>query len=126
MGNKKKLLLIEKMIYFKKTRIIKVNDIYKVSSFQIHKKGRYGMTEYNQSWFENIRLQRFNQWNLAKKKLKMGQIFGYLLNTIRPGIEKMCFFNWEYLSYYRSLWNFLICFLFVSQFYVDRAYQPIF
>ena len=61
-----------------------------------------------------------------KKKLKMGPTFAYLLNTIRPGIEKMCFLNWEYLSYYRSLWNFLICFLFVSQFYVDRAYQPIF
>ena len=61
-----------------------------------------------------------------KRKLKMGPTFGYLLNTIRPGIEKMWFFNWEYLSYHRSLWNFLICFLFVSQFYVDRAYQPIF
>ena len=61
-----------------------------------------------------------------KRKLKMGPTFGYLLNTIRPGIEKMWFFNWEYLSYYRSLWNFLICFLFVSQLYVDRAYQPIF
>ena len=25
----------------------------------LHKKRRYGMTEYNQSWFENIRLQRY-------------------------------------------------------------------
>ena len=25
----------------------------------LHKKRRYGMTEYNQFWFENIRLQRY-------------------------------------------------------------------
>ena len=35
MDNKKKLLLMEKIIYFKNTKIIKINDIYKVSSFQI-------------------------------------------------------------------------------------------
>ena len=35
MDNKKKLLLMEKAIYFKKTKIIKINDIYKGSSFQI-------------------------------------------------------------------------------------------
>ena len=35
MDNKKKLLLMEKIIYFKKTKIMKINDIYKVSSLQI-------------------------------------------------------------------------------------------
>ena len=35
MDNKKKLLLLEKTVSFKKTKIVKVNDIYKVSSFQI-------------------------------------------------------------------------------------------
>ena len=35
MDNKKNLLLMEKIIYFKNTKIIKINDIYKVSSFQI-------------------------------------------------------------------------------------------
>ena len=59
----------------------------------LHKKRRYGMTEYNQSWFENIRLQRYEvlineTWR--KKKIKMGpQSFGYLLNRICPGIGKI-------------------------------------
>ena len=35
MDNKKKLLLMEKIIYFKKTKIMKINDIYKDSSLQI-------------------------------------------------------------------------------------------
>ena len=58
----------------------------------LHKKRRYGMTEYNQSWFENIRLQRYEvlvneTW---RKKIKMGpQSFGCLLNRICPGIGKI-------------------------------------
>ena len=40
----------------------------------------------------------------GEKKFKMGpQTFGYLLNMIRPGIEKMWLFNWDCLSYYRIL-----------------------
>ena len=72
----------------------------------LHKKRRYGMTEYNQAWFENIRLQRYEvlvneTW---RKKIKMGpQSFGYLLNRICPGIGKIWFFNWDCLLYYRSL-----------------------
>ena len=72
----------------------------------LHKKRRYGMTEYNQSWFENIRLQRYEvlvneTW---RKKIKMGpQSFGYLLNRICPDIGKIWFFNWDCLLYYRSL-----------------------
>ena len=52
-----------------------------------------------------------------QKEFKMGpQTFKYLLNKNRSGIEKIKFFNWNCLSYYKSLSNSLICFLFVSQF----------
>ena len=30
------------------------------------------------------------------EKVKIGpQTFGYMLNMIRPGIEKKCFLNWD-------------------------------
>ena len=52
-----------------------------------------------------------------QKEFKMEpQTFKYLLNKNRSGIEKIEFFNWNCLSYYKSLSNSLICFLFVSQF----------
>ena len=47
----------------------------------LHKKRRYGMTEYNQSWFENIWLQRYEvlineTWRKKKSKwdLKVSDI----------------------------------------------------
>ena len=62
-----------------------------------------------------------------QKKTQNGTNFRIFGKHDSPRHRKnVFFFNWEYLSYYRSIWNFLICFLFVSQFYVDRAYQPIF
>ena len=74
----------------------------------LHKKRRYGMTEYNQSWFENIWVQRYEVLinEIWQKEFKIGpHIFQYLLNMIHPGIGKMEFFNWDSLSYYRSLSN---------------------
>ena len=84
-----------------------------------HEKRRYGMIEDNQSWFENIWIQRYGILinEIWQKEFKMRpQTFEYLLNMNRPGIEKMEFFNWDCLSYYRSFSNSLICFLFVYQF----------
>ena len=54
------------------------------------------MTEYNQSWFENIRLQRYEVLisEISRRKFKMRpQTFEYLLNMIRPGIEKNVVFQ---------------------------------
>ena len=85
----------------------------------LHKKRRYGMAEYNRSWFESIWVQRYEVSinEIWQKESKMGpKTFEYLVNIIRPGIEKMELFNWDCLSHYRSLSNSLICFLFVSQF----------
>ena len=58
----------------------------------LYKKRLYWMTEYNQSWFENIWVKRnevlINE--IGQKEFRMGpQTFEYLLNMIRPGIEKM-------------------------------------
>ena len=56
-----------------------------------HKKRRYGRTEYNQSWFENIWVQCYEVliYEILQKEFKMEpQTFEYLLNMIRPGIEK--------------------------------------
>ena len=66
----------------------------------------YGMLEYNQSWFENIGLEGYEVLinEIWQKKIKMEpQTFKYLLNMIRPGIEKMWFFKWDCLSYNRPL-----------------------
>ena len=60
------------------------------------------MTEYNQYWFENIWVQRYEVLinEIWQKKFKMGpQIFEYLLNMISPGMAKMGFFNRDCLSY---------------------------
>ena len=47
----------------------------------------------------------------GKKEFKMRpQTFEYLLNMNHPGIEKMEFFNWDSLPYYKSLSNSLIFF----------------
>ena len=58
----------------------------------LHKKRRYGMLEYYQFWLENIRLQRYEVLinKIWGKKIQNGT-FEYLLNTIRPGIEKCGF-----------------------------------
>ena len=147
MDNRKKLLLLmnfwsiyrKKTIYFKRRRLLKLMVFIKWHliqsnfmgqiSFQQpsilllenipHKKRRYGMTEYNQSWFENFGVQRYEVliYEIWQKELKIGpQTFKYLLNMIFPGIEKMAFFNWDCLSFCRNLSNSLIGFLFVSQF----------
>ena len=58
----------------------------------MHKKRRCGMKEYNESWLENIRLQPYEVLinEIWQRKFKMGpQTFEYLLNMIRPGIEKI-------------------------------------
>ena len=66
MDNEKKSFLLDKTIYFKTTKIVKVNDIYKVSSFQVL---CYWLLLYTKSvaigWqntinpsLKNIRLQR--------------------------------------------------------------------
>ena len=60
----------------------------------LHKKRRYGMTEYNQSWFENIWVQRYEVLinKIWQKQFKRGpQTFEYLLNMIRSGIKKWSF-----------------------------------
>ena len=78
-----------------------------------HKKRRYRMTDYNQSWFENIWIQRYGVLinEIWQKEFKMRpHNFKHLLNMNRPGIEKMEFFNWDCLPYCRSLSNSLICF----------------
>ena len=85
----------------------------------LNKKCRFWMTEYNQPWSESIWIIRnevlINE--ICQKEFKMGpQTFEYLLNMIGAGIEKIEFFIWEWLSYYRGLSNSLICFFFVSQF----------
>ena len=67
----------------------------------LHKKRRHGMTEYKQSWFENFCGQRYEVLinEIWQKEFKTGpQTFEYLLNMIRPGTEKMEFFNWDCLS----------------------------
>ena len=60
------------------------------------------MTEYNQYWFENIWVQRYEVLinEIWQKKFKMGpQTFEDLLNMISPGMAKMGFFNRDCLSY---------------------------
>ena len=60
------------------------------------------MTEYNQYWFENIWVQRYEVLinEIWQKKFKMGPLtFEYLLNMICPGMAKMVFFNRDCLSY---------------------------
>ena len=72
----------------------------------------------NQSWFENIWVQRYEVLinEIWQKRIQNGTSNFRIFVEIFPGIEKMEFFNWDCLSYYRSLSNSLICFLFVSQF----------
>ena len=58
----------------------------------LNKKCRFWMTEYNQSWSENIWIIRnevlINE--IRQKEFQMGlQTFEYLLNLIRAGIEKI-------------------------------------
>ena len=100
MDNKKKLLLMEKRFISKRQRFYKLPNP-QLLVIILHKKRRYGMTEYNQSWFENIRLQRYEVLinEIGRKKIIIGpQTFGYFFNVIRPGIEKIWFFNWDCLS----------------------------
>ena len=126
MDNKKKLLFMKKTIYFKRPRLLKLMIFIR---FPVSKSSIIGNYSTQNVPLRDVRIQPvlvwkysvtrlwgFNQWNLAKKIKMEPQTFKYLLNMIRPGIEKMWFFKWDCLSYNRPLWNSLICFLFVSQF----------
>ena len=113
MDNKKKLLLMEKAIYFEKTKIIKINDIYKGSSFQIlyycqffYTKNAVTDDRIQPSWFENIWLQRYEVLinEIWRKKNQNGTSnFRICVKHDSPRHRKMCFFKWDCLSYYRSL-----------------------
>ena len=71
------------------------------------------------SWFKNIWLQRYEVLinEIWRKKNQNGTSdFRICVKHDSPRHRKMCFFNWDCLSYYRSLWISLICFLLVLQF----------
>ena len=72
----------------------------------LHKKRRYGMLEYYQFWLENIRLQRYEVLinKIWGKKIQNGTSnFRIFVKHDSPRHRKMWFFNWDCLSYKRTL-----------------------
>ena len=125
----KKLLLMKKTFISKRQSLLKliifiVTMIFIIFKFPASKSsiiGNYSTQKapLRDDWIQPILIWKYSVTTLRgfNQKFKMRpQTFEYSLNMIPPGIEKMWFFNWDCLSYYRSLWNSLICFIFVLQF----------